>query len=70
MSSFFWNVCDFNKMSKHYVVRDWVFKEGLQFGCLLETRVKQKKTENIVITVFQDWCFMIGFSYLIMNPTN
>lgn len=61
MSTFFWNVRGFNKSSKHSVVHDWVLKEGLQFGCFLETRVKRRKSASIVKTVFQDWSFISNY---------
>ena len=61
MSSFFWNVRGFNKDSKHSVVRNWVLKEKLQFGCILETRVKQSKAESIVKSVFRDWSFISNY---------
>jgi len=55
MSSFFWNFCGFNKRSKHSVVKDWVAKANLEFGCLLETRVKERKADGVFKTVFPDW---------------
>ena len=61
MSSFFWNVRGFNKISKHSVVKKWIQQEKLQFGCLLETRVRHQKAENIVKTVFQDWSFISNY---------
>jgi len=63
MSSFFWNVRGFNKMSKHSVVRNWVHQEELQFGCLLETRVREKKAEDIVKKVFPDWSYLTNYSF-------
>lgn len=76
MSSFFWNVRGFNKKSKHSVVRQWVLKSDIQFGCLLETRVKENKSENIINSVFPDWSFLsnydsnrLGRIWIVWNPT-
>lgn len=52
MIGFFWNVRGFNKSSKHGVVRSWVQNKELQFGCLLETRVKENKAKQIVSSIF------------------
>lgn len=57
MSGFFWNVRGFNKISKHSVIRSWVNNKSMQFGCLLETRVKENKASKIVNKVFQNWSF-------------
>lgn len=43
MSGFFWNIRGFNKSIKQGVVRSWVRSQNLQFGCLIETRVKERK---------------------------
>lgn len=51
MSSFFWNVHGFNKQLKHFVVKEWLYNQELQFGCILETRVKEKKArQNIGVS--------------------
>lgn len=63
MTGFFWNVRGFNKTSKHEVVRNWVSKHSLQFGSLIETRVKEKKSESIVNSVFRDWSFMANYEH-------
>lgn len=55
MSGFFWNVRGFNKITKHSVVRSWINNGSFQFGCLLETRVKEKKSSKIISSVFQEW---------------
>jgi len=61
MSSFFSNVRGSNKRSKHYVVKDWVAKANLQFGCLLETRVKERQAEIVFQSVFPDWSFLSNY---------
>lgn len=48
MSDFFWNIRGFNKESKHLVVKDWIRKNGFQFGCIIGTRVKENKVKNIL----------------------
>ena len=53
MTGFFWNVRGFNKQSKHRVVDKWIQDKGLLFGGLLETRVKEGKSERILSTVFR-----------------
>lgn len=63
MTGFFLNVRGFNKTSKHEVVRNWVNKHSLQFGSLIETRVKEKKSESIVNSVFRDWSFMANYEH-------
>ena len=63
MSSFFWNVRGFNKMSKHSIVRKWVSQEDLQFGCILEMRVQEKKAERIVGSVFPEWSFISNYAF-------
>lgn len=43
MTGFFWNMRGFNKTIKHDVVRRWVRDQSILFGCLIETKVKEKK---------------------------
>lgn len=63
MSSFFWNVRGFNKRLKHSVVKEWLRSQELQFGCILETRVKEKKAEKILESVFSGWSSMTNYEY-------
>lgn len=63
MTGFFWNVRGFNKNSKHRVVSDWIHNKGLQFGGLLETRVKESKSAQIVSSVFQGWSFINNYEF-------
>lgn len=49
MSGFFWNIRGFNKRAKQGVVKDWVKKSGFDFGCLIETKVKEKKGKQSCI---------------------
>lgn len=63
MAGFSWNVRGFNKSIKHSVVRKWWQGSGLSFGCLLETRVRERKANKIVSDVFRDWEFMANYEH-------
>ncbi|CAN7118348.1 unnamed protein product [Brassica rapa subsp. narinosa] len=63
MSGFFWNIRGFNKNSKHKVVKDWVRKCGFQFGCLIETRVKENKAKTILEKVFPGWFAITNYDH-------
>lgn len=57
-------MCGFNyKSNKHSVVKKWMQENSLQFGCLLETRVKENKTHRIVSSVFQNWSFLSNYEF-------
>lgn len=58
MGSFLWNVRGFNKHLKHSVVSEWVKNKEMMFGCILETRVKEKKAEKNLNSVFGSWSHM------------
>lgn len=61
MSGFFWNIRGFNKKSKHRVVRDWMKQGKFDFGCLIETKVKEGRAERIVNSVFKDWSLLSNY---------
>lgn len=61
MTRFFWNVCDINITSKHYVIRQWVNNSSMHFGCLLETRDKESKASHIVSSIFQGRSFISNY---------
>lgn len=63
MTGFFWNVRGFNKFSKHMVVHNWIQNKRFQFGAVLETRVKERKSEKIVSTAFPDWSFVNNYEH-------
>lgn len=63
MSGFFWNIRGFNKVSKHSVVKDWIKKFSLQFGCLLETRVKESRVDRVLTSVFADWSMTSNYEF-------
>ncbi|XP_024014004.1 uncharacterized protein LOC112088085 [Eutrema salsugineum] len=45
------------------VVRDWVKGNGFGFGCILETRVTECKSQKIVSSVFPGWSFVSNYEY-------
>lgn len=53
----------FNKSVKHSVVKKWVQEQGFQFGALLETRVKEGRSQRISNLVFQDWNMMSNYEF-------
>ena len=61
MSSFFWNIRGFNKPLKQSVVKEWLSKKDMKFGCILETRVKEKKAEKIIRESFREWSVMTNY---------
>ena len=61
MSGFFWNIRGFNKKGKHGVVRDWMKQGKFDFGCLIETKVKESRADHIVKSVFIDWSFLSNY---------
>lgn len=63
MSGFFWNIRGFNKNSKHLVVKEWIRKIDFQFGCLIETRVKEKKAKLVLEKVFPGWSYITNYDH-------
>lgn len=63
MSGFFWNIRGFNKSNKQLVVQDWVKTNSFQFGCLLETKVKEGKAARVANTVFKDWSVISNYEF-------
>ena len=45
------------------MVRNWTNCSSMQFGCLLETRVREKKAIQIISKVFPEWSFMANYEY-------
>lgn len=43
---------------KHSVVKEWIRNNNMEFGCILETRVKESKAERLLNTILRDWSFM------------
>lgn len=67
MAEFFWNIRGFNKSIKHGVVKNWIKDQSILFGCIIETRVKEKKTEKIVEEVFHGWSFMSNYEFNLLG---
>lgn len=63
MSSFFWNVSGFNKPTKHSILRNWLQDQNIQFGGILETRVKEGKAPCILNSVFGEWSYMSNYEF-------
>ena len=61
MSSLFWNIHGFNKPLKQSVVKEWLREKDMKFGCLLETRIKERNAERIMKEVFQEWSVMTNY---------
>ena len=61
MAGFFWNVRGFNKLLKHSVVKEWISGSEMMFGCVLETRVKERKAGRILSSSFRDWSVMTNY---------
>ena len=65
MSSFFWNVRGLNKTSKHSVIKKWVEESNFQYGCLLETRVREKNFQILSRQLFPNWSVLTNYEH---NP--
>ncbi|XP_056863946.1 uncharacterized protein LOC130511120 [Raphanus sativus] len=52
-----------HRASKHLVVKEWIRKSGFQFGCLIETRVKESKVKGILEKVVPGWSYMANYEY-------
>jgi len=63
MKSFFWNARGFNKSLKHSVIKEWIRSNEMEFGCILETRVKERKAVSILQSVFSDWSSMTNYEH-------
>lgn len=48
---------------KYFVVEDWVRRNNMNFGCILEIRVKESKSESILKKVFIGWFYIINYEY-------
>lgn len=63
MLFFAWNTRGFNKMRKHKNVQSWVATSNPTFGCLLETRVKEENSSQIISRVFTRWEYETNYDY-------
>ena len=55
MSGFFWNVRGLNKSTKHSVIKKWIKEQDFQFGSFIETRVRERKAQELCHNLFPDW---------------
>ncbi|KAF8050283.1 hypothetical protein N665_2005s0001 [Sinapis alba] len=53
----------FNKKTNHSVVKEWTKKDSFQFGCMIETRVKEGKAMSILSSVFPGWSSLSNYEY-------
>lgn len=51
----------FNKSLKHSVVKEWIGSKEMKLGCILETRVKEKKAEKIIKEGFKGWSSIMNY---------
>lgn len=63
MSGFSWNVRGLNKSTKHSVIKKWMEEQNFQFGCFLETRVKESKMQRVRHKLLQDWSVLTNYEY-------
>lgn len=63
MSGFFWNIRGFNKQSKHLVAKEWIRRSGFQFGCFIETRVKENRVKGILEKVVPGWSYLANYEH-------
>ena len=63
MAGFFWNVRGFNKQLKHSIVKEWVNSNEMKFVCIIETRVKERKSDSILNTLFSGWSSITNYEY-------
>lgn len=63
MSCFSWNIRGLNKPNKHTLIREWIKKNTLQFGCILETRVRESRADRIASSVFRNWSMLSNYEH-------
>ncbi|KAF8115343.1 hypothetical protein N665_0028s0005, partial [Sinapis alba] len=51
------------KNQKQSMVKQWLGNKDMKFGCILETRVKEKKADKILGSVFGDWSSMTNYEH-------
>lgn len=49
------------------VVQNWVRKRGFQYGCLIETRVKENKVKRILEMVFPGWSYITNYDHHLLG---
>ena len=63
MKLLFWNVRGFNQSLKQKKVVNRVRKRNVEVVCLLETRVKKNKMQEIISNKFPGWRFLHNYDY-------
>lgn len=63
ISLFAWNTRGFNKKRKHLYLRSWLQSAKPSFGCLIETRVQEGKSEAIVSSSLPGWKFLNNYDH-------
>lgn len=61
MSGFFWNIRGFNKSKKQKVMKEWVQSNLFQFGCILETKVKESRALEVASRVVPGWNLLSNY---------
>lgn len=63
MVGFFWNIRGLNKSNKQTVIREWVQMNSFQFGCFIETKVKERKVAKVMNKYFGDWNMVSNYEF-------
>lgn len=45
------------------MVREWINKNALKFGCIIETRVKERRMQRIVSSAFPHWSAISNYEH-------
>ena len=63
MVGFFWNIRGFNKKIKQKAVSNWVRSSNMEFGCIIETRVKERKAKKIITETIEGWDSITNYEF-------
>ena len=63
MSGFFWNVCGLNKSIEHSIIKKWLVERQFDFGCLIETKVKEGRVPRLTGTIFLNWSVLTNYEH-------
>lgn len=64
MTSFFaWNMRGFNMACKHRAVKSWIQEDKPLFGCLVETRVRERKFKKYMDADMPNWQVLTNYEY-------
>ena len=45
------------------IAKDWIRRSDFQFGCLIETRVKEGRMKRILAKVVPGWSYVANYEY-------